>query len=169
MQVAARALLAGSALQVVSAGLLVFGAGPLPAMGIAGAAAGIVIGTTLSALLLLRYLAAQCVEMRLRSRGVPFSLTTMAAILRQGALASVNPFCTLASVLVITAFIARLGVDVLAGYGIGARLELLLVPMIFGFGAASTVMVGVHFGANALDRGLRAGWTAAIYSATLCG
>ena len=169
MQVAARALLAGSALQVVSAGLLVFGPGPLPAMGIAGAAAGIVIGTTLSSILLLRYLTAQCAEIRLRIRGVPFSLTTMAALLRQGALASVNPFCTLASVLVITAFIARLGVDVLAGYGIGARLELLLVPMIFGFGAASTVMVGVHFGAHAHDRGLRAGWTAALYSAALCG
>jgi putative MATE family efflux protein len=169
MQVAARALLAGSALQVVSAGVLVFGPGPLPAMGIAGAAAGIVIGTTLSALLLLRYLMTGCAELRLRLWGVPLRLGTMAAILRQGALASVNPFCTLGSVLVITAFIARLGTDVLAGYGIGARLELLLVPMIFGFGAASTVMVGVHFGANALDRGLRAGWTAALYSAALCG
>jgi Na+-driven multidrug efflux pump len=110
-----------------------------------------------------------CAELHLRLWGVPVRLATMAAILRQGALASINPFCTLASVMVITAFIARLGTDVLAGYGIGARLELLLVPMIFGFGAASTVMVGVHFGANALDRGLRAGWTAALYSAALCG
>jgi putative MATE family efflux protein len=169
MQVAANALLAGSVLQVLSAGVLVFGLGPFPAMGIAGAAAGIVIGTGLSAILLLRYLMTQCVELRLRLRGTPLSRSTLAALLRQGALASVNPFCTLASVMVITAFIARLGVDVLAGYGIGARLELLLVPMIFGFGAASTVMVGVHFGANAIDRGLRAGWTAAIYSATLCG
>jgi Na+-driven multidrug efflux pump len=60
-------------------------------------------------------------------------------------------------------------VDVLAGYGIGARLELLLVPMIFGFGAAATALVGVHFGANAIERGHLAGWAAAAFSAVLCG
>lgn len=169
MRIAARGLLAGSVLQVVAAGVLVSGAGPFPSMGIAGAAAGIVVGTSLSAILLLRYLMTRCGELRLRLRGVPVSLAPMTAILKQGALASVNPFCTLASVLVITAFVARFGVDALAGYGIGARLELLLVPMIFGFGAASTVMVGVHFGANAIERGQRAGWTAALYSAALCG
>ena len=169
MQTAARALLAGSLVQVVAAGLLVLGLGPFPKLGIAGAAAGIVIGSSCSALLLLRYLMTQSAELRLRFSGVPVRLSSMGAILKQGGLASVNPFCTLASVMVITAFIARFGVEVLAGYGIGARLELLLVPMIFGFGAASTVMVGVHFGAHAIERGQRAAWTAASCSAALCG
>lgn len=169
MQVAAKCLVAGSVLQVLAAGALVFGLGPLPEMGIAGAAAGIITGTSFAAVLLLRYLTTECVELRLRFSGVPVQLAPMAAILKLGSLAAVNPFCTLASVMVITAFVARLGVDVLAGYGIGARLELLLVPMIFGFGAASTAMVGVHFGANAFERGHQAGWTAAFYSAALCG
>jgi Na+-driven multidrug efflux pump len=111
----------------------------------------------------------ECVELRLRFSGMPIKLTPLITILKLGALASVNPLCTLAAVMVITAFVARLGVEVLAGYGIGARLELLLVPMIFGFGAASTAMVGVHFGANAIARGHQAGWTAAFYSAALSG
>ncbi|NDF75246.1 MAG: MATE family efflux transporter, partial [Betaproteobacteria bacterium] len=84
-------------------------------------------------------------------------------------LAAVNPISTTATVMVITGFVAHLGVDVLAGYGIGARLELLLVPMIFGFGAAATALVGVHFGANAIERGHLAGWVAAAFSAVLCG
>jgi putative MATE family efflux protein len=169
MQVAARCLVAGSMLQVLAAGVLVFGLGPLPKMGIAGAAAGIVIGTSLAAILLLHYLMTQCVELRLRLSGMPVKLAPMVAILKVGALAAINPLCTLASVIVITAYMARLGVDALAGYGIGSRLEFLIVPMVFGFGSASTVLVGVHFGANAITRGQRAGWTAVFYSAALSG
>jgi putative MATE family efflux protein len=167
MKIAAKSLLAGSVLQVMAAGVLVFGLGPFPAMGIAGAAAGIVIGNALAAMLLLSFLTTRCAELRLRFSGMTVKLAPLASLLKLGGLAAINPFCTLAAVMVITAFVARLGVDVLAGYGVGARLELLLVPMIFGFGAASTTMVAVHFGAHAIERGLRAGWTAAFYSAGL--
>jgi len=169
MPVAANGLVAGSALQVVAAGVLVFGLGPFPKMGIAGAAAGIVIGYALASIMLLRFLMTRCVELRLRISGMPVKLAPMAQILKVGGLASVNTFSTMAAVIVITAFIARLGVDVLAGYGIGSRLEMLMIPMVFGFGAAATALVGVHYGANAIERGHRAGWTAAFYSAALCG
>ena len=169
MSVAAKCLLAGSLVQVVAAGGLVFGWGPLPSMGIAGAAAGIVIGNAFAAVLLLNFLVNRCVELRLRIGGQPLKVDPIAKLLKLGSLAAVNPISTTATVMVITGFVAHLGVDVLAGYGIGARLELLLVPMVFGFGSAATALVGVHFGANAIERGHLAGWTAAIYSAVLCG
>jgi putative MATE family efflux protein len=169
MVVAAKCLVAGSVLQVIAAGVLVFGLGPFLKMGIAGAAADIVIGHALAIALLLHFLANRCTELRLRLSGMPVKLAPMATILKVGALASVNSFCSLAAVIVITAFIARLGVDVLAGYGIGSRLEFLIIPMVFGFGAASTALVGVHFGANEIQRARRAGWTAAFYSAALSG
>jgi Na+-driven multidrug efflux pump len=169
MLVAAKCLVAGSVVQVMAAGVLVFGLGPFPKMGIAGAAAGIVIGYAVAAVVLLVFLMTRCVELRLRFSGMPVKLAPMAAILKVGALASVNSFCSIAAVTVITAFIARLGVDVLAGYGIGSRLEFLIIPMVFGFGAASTALVGVHFGANEIQRGHQAGWTAAFYSAALSG
>ena len=169
MQVAAKGLVAGSVLQVMAAGVLVFGLGPFPQLGIAGAAAGIVIGYAATAILLLHFLTTRCAELRLRRSGMTVTLAPMAAILKVGALASVNSFCSLAAVIVITAFMARLGVDVLAGYGIGSRLEFLIIPMVFGFGAASTALVGVHFGANAAERGHQAAWTAAFYSAAASG
>jgi len=169
MSVAAKCLLAGSLLQVVAADGLVFGLGPLPSMGIAGAAAGIVVGNAFAALLLLNFLVNRCVELRLRISGLRLKVEPILKLLKLGSLASVNPISTTANVMVITGFVANLGIDVLAGYGIGARLELLLVPMIFGFGSAATAMVGVHFGANAIERGHMAGWAAATYSAVLCG
>jgi Na+-driven multidrug efflux pump len=169
MLVAAKCLVAGSVVQVLAAGVLVFGLGPFPKLGIAGAAAGIVVGYAVATILLLVFLMTRCAELRLRFSGMPVQLGPMVAILKVGALASINSFCSIAAVTVINAFISRLGVDVLAGYGIGSRLEFLIIPMVFGFGAASTALVGVHFGANMIQRAHQSGWTAAIYSAAMSG
>ena len=169
MKVAAKNLVAGSVVQVVAAAVLIFGLGPFPNMGIAGAAAGIVIGHAVASALLLHFLMARCAELRLRFLDIPIKLAPMATILKVGALSSVNSFCSLAAIIAITAFMARHGVDVLAGYGIGARLEFLIIPLIFGFGAASTTLVGIHFGANEIRRAHRVGWTAAFYSAGMTG
>ena len=48
-----------------------------------------------------------------------------------GALAAFSPLQTVLTVLVLTSLVARFGVEALAGYGIGARLEFLLVPITF--------------------------------------
>ncbi len=45
----------------------------------------------------------------------------------------------------------------------------LIIPLIFGFGAASTALVGVHFGADKIKRAHQFGWTAALYAAAMCG
>src|SRR6185436_12191538 len=57
-------------------------------------------------------------------------------ILKVGALAAFSPLQTVLTVLVLTALVSRFGVEALAGYGIGARLEFLLVPMTFAVGVA---------------------------------
>jgi putative MATE family efflux protein len=169
MKIAAKYLVTGSIVQIAAAGVLVLGIGPFPKLGIGGAAAGVVIGHGVAALLLFYHLTARCQELRLRLTGIAVRLTPMSAILKVGALSSVNSFCSLGAIIIITAFMARFGVDVLAGYGVGSRLEFLVVPLIFGFGAASTALVGVHFGADKIERAHRFGWTAAFYSAAMCG
>lgn len=169
MQVAAKYLVAGSIVQIAAAGVLVLGLGPFPKLGIAGAASGIVIGHGVAAALLLYFLMTKCVELRLRFTGIPVRLAPMGAILKVGALSSINSFCSLAAIIIITAFMTQFGVDVLAGYGVGSRLEFLIIPLIFGFGAASTALVGVHFGADKIKRAHQFGWTAALYAAAMCG
>ena len=77
-------------------------------------------------------------------------------ILKVGALAAFSPLQTVLTVLVLTALVARFGTEALAGYGIGARLEFLLVPIVFAVGVASVPMVGMAIGAR--DMPARAGW-----------
>ena len=57
----------------------------------------------------------------------------------------------------------------LAGYGLGARLEFILVPVVFGVGAAMTAMVGANIGAGNRDRALRVGWTGSFAAAAIVG
>jgi hypothetical protein len=54
-----------------------------------------------------------------------------------------------------------IGPAAVAGYGTGARLEYLLVPLVFGLGAPVAAMVGTSIGAGKRERALRAAWTGA--------
>lgn len=169
MRIAAGALMTGSACQVVLGGLLVFGVGPFPALGIAGVALAAVIGFGLGALLLAAYLVSGRAGLTLRFSGLPVRAVYFANLLKVGLLASVSPLTSVATVIVVTGFVARLGDPVLAGYGIGARLEFLMIPLIFGIGAALITMVGVHFGAGQVERGHQIAWTGAIAAAAITG
>ena len=72
-------------------------------------------------------------------------------------------------VLVMTALIARLGADALAGYGIGARLEFLAIPIAFGVGVATLPMVGMAIGNKDVPRARRVAWIGGALSAGVTG
>ncbi len=65
-----------------------------------------------------------------------FNPSVLGAVLRQGLLAASQSVMTIIYSLVATALFARLGLHWLAGYGLSVRLELLMVPVIFGIGGA---------------------------------
>ena len=82
-----------------------------------------------------------------------------------GALACLSPVQSVFAILIFTGLIARLGVLPLAGYGIGQRLEFLLIPISFGIGVASVPMVGMAIGAGNIARARKVAWTAGLVSA----
>jgi Na+-driven multidrug efflux pump len=65
------------------------------------------------------------------------------------------------TIAIITAFVGRFGPAAIAGFGTGARLEYLLVPIAFGLGAPLVAMVGTNIGAGQRERALRAAWIGA--------
>jgi putative MATE family efflux protein len=169
MYVSAFCLAIGAIVQVITGAVLIFGFEFIPGMGIAGSALSIGIGNGVAASLLTLYLVFICPELKLNLSIKKIKIAPMLIIVRLGSLASINAFCTWGSVIIITANIAKYGTDALAGYGIGARLEFLIIPIVFGFGAASTALIGIHFGANKYNRALKIGWIAALYSAIVSG
>jgi putative MATE family efflux protein len=169
MRVPSLALLAASLLQIVLGGTLGLGLGPVPRLGLAGVAAGLVIAYGLGALFLLWYLRSGRARITLALRGVGMEREMFLDILKVGAVASFSPLQSVLTVLILTRLVAGFGTDALAGYGIGARLEFLLVPIVFAVGVASVPMVGMAIGAGDIARARRVAWTAGAVAAAVVG
>ena len=84
-------------------------------------------------------------------------------------MSSISSVLTVATILVVTRLIANFGPEALAGYGIGTRLEFLLVPITFSFGVACLPMVGMALGAKLVARAKKVAWTGAMMAAALVG
>jgi Na+-driven multidrug efflux pump len=90
-------------------------------------------------------------------------------ILRVGAPGALNTVLTNLTVVLLTAFVGSFGTAALAGYGAGARLEYLQIPLVFGFGSALVAMVGTNVGAGNLARAERIAWVGAALAAGVTG
>jgi len=99
--------------------------------------------------------------------GVPWAV--IGPILRNGLLAASQSVATILAAMLATAYVARLGDAALAGYGIGVRLELLLVPVVFGIGGAAIAVTGARVGGGRRALAIRGAWLAAFMAAALVG
>jgi putative MATE family efflux protein len=167
MRVPSLTIVLTSLAQVVLGAGLGLGLGPFPRWGMTGVALGPVIAFSAAAVFLWRYARSPRARVPLRRTGL--QREGFMAILRVGGIACLSPLQSVATVLVLTGLVARLGVEALAGYGIGARLEFLLVPIAFGVGVATVPMVGMAVGRGDVPRARRVAWTGGAISAALLG
>lgn len=162
-------LLSVSALQIALGYALGLGVGPVPRLGMTGVGLALVFSFSCGALVLLWILVSGRAAVRLTFDPKLLSGEMFRDILKVGAIACASPVMSVGTVLVLTAIVARFGTEALAGYGIGARLEFMLVPITFAFGVAAVPMVGMAIGAGDAARAKRAAWTAGALSAVLMG
>jgi len=147
--------------------LLMFGWGPVPSLGIAGAGVATVISFTASSLFLLGYLMSGRTAVRLSLRDVALSSRSFRDILRTGAPLSLQPILNNISLALLTSYAGALGAATLAGVGAAVRLEYLMYPVVFGLGATVVAMVGTNIGAGQSVRAFRIAWTAAGLAAAV--
>ena len=159
------ALMVTSALQIILAGVLCLGAGPVPAMGMVGVAWGHIIATAAGVAYFLWYLVTGQGRLTLKLQAFEMQRRVFADILKLGAMACLSPLQSVLAILIFTGLLAQLGTEALAGYGIGQRLEFLLIPIAFGIGVASVPMVGMAMGAGHVERARRVAWVAGSVSA----
>jgi putative MATE family efflux protein len=146
---------------------LIFGLGPFPRLGIAGGGAALILYYALGVAALGWYLASGRSVVRLSLRRQRFEKRLFIAILRVGAVAALITVQTNATVAVTTAIVGQFGPAAIAGYGVGSRLEYLLVPLVFGLGSPLVAMVGTSIGAGNGARALRTAWIGAAIAFAL--
>src|SRR2546422_400286 len=134
---------------------LIWGWGPSPRLGIAGAGVAVVTYYCLGSLVLGVALRSRRNLVRLSLRRVRLRVALFRDILRVGLPGALNTIQTNLTVVVLTGLVGAFGTVALAGYGTGARLEYLQIPLVCGLGSALVTMVGTNVGAGQLARARR--------------
>jgi putative MATE family efflux protein len=169
MKIPSATLIGVAACQILVGGTLGLGLFGVPQFGMAGVASGQLAAYTLGAAFLIWYLVGGRSRLSLNFSAFRFERGMFFDILKVGAVSCLSPLQTVLTILIFTKIIAGFGVETLAGYGMGSRLEFLLVPIAFAFGVASVPMVGMAIGAGLVTRARQVAWTAGAASALTVG
>lgn len=138
--------------------VLIFGLGPFPRMGVAGAALGTAIANTLAAVLFFGVLVSGKFPVRLNLSGPHWDGRLMREILRVGfPLAGTQLFRTLGRFPFLF-ILGSIGTPIVAAYAIGRRVVLLALMPAWGFATAASTLVGQSLGGRDADGAARYGW-----------
>lgn len=157
----ALALVAVAVIHLPLSGALVLGWGPMPRVGIAGAGIAYVSTFALASLMLGWIVLRPASMLRPHTDDWRLERRLFAEILRVGAISVVSALQTVLGSLLLTGFVARFGSAAVAGYGVGLRLELLQIPIVFAIGQALVALVATHVGAGRAVRAKQIAWTGA--------
>jgi len=159
---------AGVVLLVPLSPCLIFGLGPFPRLGVMGGGVAVVAYYGAGSALFLAYLMSGSGVVRLSLRGIALRWPLFRDILRVGLVAALVTITTNTTIAIATSLVGAFGPAAIAGYGVGSRLEYLLVPLCFGLGGPLVALVGTNIGAGRRERALRAAWIGAAVAAGLC-
>jgi len=167
VRVPALVTLIGAMVMIPASPLLIFGLGPIPGLGIAGA--GIAFGLYYcgAMLVLLRYMASGRSSLHVRIGRLQGRL--FADILKVGLPTAANAVLVNLTVILVTALAGRFGTSELAAYGIASRLDYIMIPILFGLCTATLTLVGINIGAGQGARARRIALTSAVTGAALVG
>ena len=168
MRFPATLMVCASFLQVFLSGGFILGWFGFPQIGVPGAAVATLISAGLMVTIITLKLISKSVPVKLRINRFILSKSLFDNIFEVALPASVSPLLTVGTILVLTGLVGTFGAEALAGYGIGSRVEFLMIPLIFGIGTAMTSIVGANIGAQNIERaekvGIYGGSTAGIVS-----
>jgi len=146
-----------SSIQVILSGGFILGWFGFPKLGVPGAAVAVLISSALMVTVILFKLRSKSIPASLRKERFQLRKILFDNIFEVAIPASLSPLLVVGTILVLTGLVGRFGTEALAGYGIGSRVEFLMIPLIFGIGSAMTSIVGANIGALNIDRAEKVG------------
>ncbi len=132
--------------------IFIFGLGPIPRMEIAGVALATVLAQAFSAILALTYLQKVSGLLTLRRGAWRIDFSLFSLIAKIGLPAGVQQTAVSLSALTVNSIVNRFGSTVMAGYGVGLRLDQFAFMPAMSGGLAVTSLVGQNLGADRDDR-----------------
>src|SRR6188508_2339429 len=162
--IAMRVLVLGNLLNIVLGPCFIFGLGPFPEMGVAGASTATNIGRGTAVLYQLYSLARGGGRVKIALRHLRLDIAAMQSVVRLSGVGTFQILLSTASYIGLVRILSDFGSAALAGYTIGIRLIIFAILPAYGISNAAATMVGQNLGADRPDRAEQAVWTAAIYN-----
>jgi putative MATE family efflux protein len=138
--------------------VLIFGLGPAPRLGIAGAALGTVIANALASVIFTAVLLSGRFSVQLNLGGTQVDLGIMREIVRVGLPLSGTRLAQSLGRFPFLFVLAALGTNVVAAYAIGRRLMMLAMMPAWGYSTASSTLVGQALGGGDDEEAESYGW-----------
>jgi len=167
--IAMRVLWLANALNIVLGPCFIFGLGPFPKLGIAGAAVATNIGRGTGAIYAFTRLLRKGGRFEIKREHVRIEPQVMGRLLRLSAVGTFQVFIGMASWIGLVRIISTFGTDALAGYIVGVRVILFALLPSWGMSNAAATMVGQALGAKKPDRAERSVWLAGLYNMCVLG
>lgn len=167
MLISASAIVIAEIVHVGCAPALILGLAGLPSLGVAGAGIGVIVSYAAGTLALVIYLASR--HALVQFARPKFERRLFAAILKVGALSSVNILQNQATYIVLGILVTSFGGSALAGFGAAVRVEYSMTALVFTVGVATVTVIGANVGAGQMQRAIRIGWTGAAIGGSIAG
>jgi putative MATE family efflux protein len=163
--IAMKSLLVANACNVVLCPLLINGWGPVPALGLTGAALATSIGRGMGVLYQLRKLWQGHGTIHMQAAYFRPQAALLAALAKVAGTGTLQFIIGSASWIFMARLVAQFGEDATAGYGVAIRLVVFFILPAWGLSNAAATLVGQNLGARQPERASQSVWLTAKYNA----
>ncbi|MFZ6012518.1 MAG: MATE family efflux transporter [Bacteroidota bacterium] len=166
---AMRSLWLANILNIILGPLFIFGIGPLPKLGVEGAAIGTTIGRGTGVLYQVYHLLKGKGLIKLHRRNMTFDWDIVVRLLKVSAGGTAQFLIGSASWIFLVRIMSTFGSVAVAGYTIAIRLIIFAILPAWGMANASATLVGQNLGAGHPDRAEKSVWRAAFLNMIFLG